>query len=86
MILRGGTNVLPALTKAFPDITVLETSAFLKTVKRQRAKLNDKGLLDWTPSPTSSTEMLDHLFADNWNLASAHYTRILAKAKPLEAA
>jgi len=86
MILRGGTNVLPALKRAFPDITVLETSAFLKTVKRQRAKLNEKGLLDWTPSPTASTEMLDHLFVDNWNLASAHYTRILAKAKPPEAA
>jgi len=51
-------------------------------VKRQRAKLNAKGLLDWTPSPTGTTEMLDRLFADNWNTASVSYGRVLGKVMP----
>ena len=37
LVLRGGLLVLPILARAFADITVLDTSIFMKTMKRQRA-------------------------------------------------
>lgn len=86
LILRGGTKVLLSLAAAFSGVTVLETSAFVKTMKRQRAQLNAKGLIVWTPYPTESDEMLDRLLTQNWRTISAFYAALNGQsAAPLEA-
>lgn len=87
LILRGGMRVLRPLAAAFSGLTVLETSAFVKTMKRQRAQLNAKGLIEWTPCPTEGEEMLDRLLAQNWCTVSASYATLSGQfAPPLEAA
>jgi hypothetical protein len=87
LILRGGTKVVRSLAAAFSGLTILETSAFVKTMKRQQARLNAKGLVEWSPSPTQSTELLDRLFARNWRTVSASYAGLVGLfAPPLEAA
>jgi Domain of unknown function (DUF4417) len=87
LVVRGGAKVLPVLIKAFAGTTILETSAFVKTVKRQRAALNAKGIVEWAPCPTDATEMLDNLFAENWRTVAASYAGLIGKSvPPLEAA
>lgn len=87
LVLRGGTKVLRLLAAAFSGVTVLETSVFIKTMKRQRAELNAKGLIEWVPCLTTSDEMLDQLLAQNWRTISASYAGLNGQpALPLEAA
>jgi hypothetical protein len=43
LVVRGGKNVLPDLATAFSSITLLETSVFMKTMRRQRAILRRSG-------------------------------------------
>ncbi|MDE0331129.1 MAG: DUF4417 domain-containing protein [Nitrospinae bacterium] len=65
LIIRGGARVLPILSDTFAHVTLLETSIFMKTVKRQRAYIKENASLGWQPSPTSLGAPLDDLFADN---------------------
>jgi hypothetical protein len=83
LIVRGGGKVLPGLVKAFSGITVLETSAFLKTVKRQRATLTATGTVTWRPSPTNENEPLDALLTENWQVVVASYDCLFNRRKPL---
>lgn len=73
LVVRGGAKVLPALVRAFSRVTVLETSAFIKTMHRQRATLTAKGILTWNPTATQVSEMLDTLLAENWQVVAASY-------------
>jgi hypothetical protein len=65
LIVRGGAELLPPLSTAFANITFLDTSVFMKTMKRQRAFCADDGGLGWEPSPTMKGAPLDDLFVEN---------------------
>lgn len=65
LVVRGGTEIMPLLRSAFSSITLLETSAFMKTMKRQRAFIVSGGTLTWDPAPTAADEQLDKLLAGN---------------------
>lgn len=65
LVVRGGVQVLPALIKAFTDLTILETSVFMKTMMRQRAVPAGNSRIAWRPSPTAIGAPLDALFAEN---------------------
>ena len=63
----------------------LETSAFMKTLKRQRAERVGNDSLHWIFSPTKPGEALDGLFVHNLQerlslLRSLHYAEQPAKA------
>jgi hypothetical protein len=77
LVLRGGAEVLPAIAKAFPQITFLDTTTFPKTVHRQRAMLMPDGTLNWSLSPTGKNEVLDHLLTDNWEIVARSYAGVL---------
>ena len=68
LVVRGGGRVMPELMNAFSDITLLETSVFVKTIKRQRAALTAGGRVHWKTSPTDANEPLDTLLAENWHV------------------
>jgi hypothetical protein len=80
LLQRGGIEILPKLARSFDHVTFLDTTSFMKTIKRQRAYLN--GRMDWLPSPTDEDAPLDDLFAHNvstyqaWigNVAASHTT------------
>lgn len=73
LIVRGGGKFLPTLAAAFFDITLLDTSVFMKTKSRQRAVLSSPGKLVWRSSPTKKTESVDKLLMENWQVVAAAY-------------
>jgi hypothetical protein len=75
---RGDPEVIGFLREHFRKVIYLETSAFMKTLKRQRAERDGNDRLRWTLSPTEPGEALDGLFSHNLRervtlLHSLHY-------------
>jgi hypothetical protein len=70
LIVRGGIEVLPILSEAFHSLVVLETSAFMKTMNRQRAMIAGNTGLSWEPVPTAAGAALDDVFEHNVRLCS----------------
>jgi hypothetical protein len=61
LVLRGGLDVLPTLRSAFPSVTLLDTSTFMKTMMRQRAVPAGNSALAWRRSPAEHDAPLDGL-------------------------
>lgn len=68
LVVRGGHAILPTLVSAFDRLSVIETSAFMKTMNRQLASVTARGLIQWKPFPTDKDEPLDRLMDFNFNL------------------
>lgn len=64
LIVRGGTTELRTLRKVFAGVTLIDTSAFLKTEHRQRLIATCNGLTS-TPAPTPKGMPLDDLLDEN---------------------
>jgi hypothetical protein len=87
LVVRGGGKVLPTFVRAFSGITLLETSAFIKTMHRQRAALTDAGMVSWRQSATKPAETLDALLTENWQVVAASYAGLFGqRVAPLQAA
>ncbi|WP_276200667.1 DUF4417 domain-containing protein [Chelatococcus sp. XZ-Ab1] len=66
LVVRGGIDVLPMLANAFTRVSLVETSIFMKTMKRRRAVLDETGTLRWEPALTPAGALLDALLAENY--------------------
>ena len=64
LVMRGGLMRFAELHKVFWGVTLIDTSAFVKAQKRQRAVIVD-GELDWEQSPTSAGASIDILLDTN---------------------
>lgn len=64
LLVRGGIREIEALAPHFNQVALLDTSAFLKTAKRQRAFVVESKL-KWEPSPTGRNDPLDDLLEHN---------------------
>jgi hypothetical protein len=85
LVVRGGGKFLPTLADAFSDITLLETSVFMKTNSRQRAVLSGPGKVNWRSSPTKKMQPVDKLLMENWQVvAAAHSGRLNQRLLPLQ--
>lgn len=71
IIVRGDPSVIPYLRQHFRNVVYIETTAFMKTIKRQRAERVGNDRLRWTPSPTAPEGDTDQLFAENLKERSA---------------
>lgn len=65
LLVRGGLDVLPLLATHFASVTLLETSAFMKTQHRQRAIAHGNAAWRWEAAPTAVGEPLDDLLLHN---------------------
>lgn len=81
LVVRGGIKVMGTLRRAFPEITLLDTVSFTKTIKRKRASIS-AGRLTWTDSPTSTMAELDDLLSDNWSTVDSYLGSVV---EPLDA-
>lgn len=70
LIVRGGIDILPILTDAYEAVTVIETSAFMKAMKRQRAILSGNAGLAWESVPTEAGAPVDDIFEHNIRLTT----------------
>jgi hypothetical protein len=73
LVVRGGTLILQRLVDAFTTVTCLETSTFVKTMRRKAAVTTSKGGVRWRHAPTERADLLDKLLAENWPVVAAHY-------------
>ena len=83
LVVRGGGRVMSRLAAAFPQLTILDTSAFFKTVNRQQAELTATGAVTWRLSPTDGAGALDALLAKNWEIVAASYRDLLDRERAL---
>ncbi len=65
IIIRGGVELIPALARAFAHVTFIDTSAFMRTMKRRRVVLTEGDKLLWRAAPTEVGAPLDDLLSEN---------------------
>ena len=71
LVMRGGSDVLPELARAFAGVTVLDTSIFMKTMKRRRAYPKSNAALGWERAPTARGTPVDDLFIENTRMVES---------------
>ena len=77
LIIRGGSEILPLLCESFSTVTTLNSSIYMKTIKRQKAVVRGNSGLGWTPCPTKRGESLDRLFGHNRETVEAWHRQFL---------
>lgn len=65
IVIFGKPDVIPTLRKSFRKVTYIETTSFMKSIKRQRAYRPNNEELAWAPAPTGLGEVIDPLFVHN---------------------
>lgn len=73
LVIRGGGRKLDMLRRHFSDVTLVETEAFSRTIRRRRAHLTESGRLKWVKFPTPEGAPIDDLLAHNVALVRASY-------------
>jgi len=71
LLVRGGLDLLPELSRSFACVTLIETSCFVKTMKRQRASISKASRVVWSSDPTGAGAPLDDLF--HHNIRTVHH-------------
>ena len=83
LVVRAASGkTLQRLIRAFEATTVLDTTSFIKSVKRQRAIETSNGKIDWETSIMAQNAPVDELLAHNWSLVKRSYTPMLS-ARPV---
>ena len=79
IVVRGGGRKLEELRQHFAQVTLVETEAFSRTIRRRRAYLTEAGRLKWAKFSTPVGAPIDDLLAHNVSLVRASYeTRLHA--------
>lgn len=79
LVIRGGGRKLSELRRHFAHVTLIETEAFSRAMRRRRAYLTESGRLKWAKFPTPKGAPIDDLLAHNVALVRASYEAV---AKP----
>jgi len=64
LTIRGGTDLAANLISSFPEITLVDSDSFMKTINRQEAYQSNRGLM-WNQVSTTKGEALNDLFLHN---------------------
>jgi hypothetical protein len=65
IVVRGDPNVIPILQRDFHRVIYIDTTAFMKTIKRKRAERVANDALRWVDSPTAFAGEVDSLYTHN---------------------
>ena len=80
------SDIMTKLVAAFGGTTVLDTTAFIKTIKRQRAVATATGRICWKRSPTAQNTPVDELLAHNWSAVRRSYDPVFCTTHAMRAA
>ena len=80
LVVRGGLDQLQTLAGTFSGVTVLDTSIFMKTMKRQIAYLESNAALGWKSIQTHRGAPLDGLLANNFYTVNAWISKLVTRA------
>lgn len=86
LVIRGGGRKLAELKNHFAQVTLIETEAFSRTIRRRRAYLTESGRLRWARFPTPAGAPIDDLLAHNVELVRASYEVTARPVLPLRPA
>lgn len=73
LVIRGGGRKLNELQHHFAQVSLIETEAFSRTIRRRRAYLTESSRLKWAKFPTPRGAPIDDLLAHNVALVRASY-------------
>ena len=73
LVIRGGGRKLSELRTQFAHVSLIDTDAFAKTLRRRRAYFSDDERLRWRKFPTALGQPLDELLAHNVTSVWASY-------------
>ncbi len=73
LVIRGGGRKIAKLRGHFAQITLIETEAFSRTIRRRRANLTASGRIKWTKHPTPKGAPIDDILSHNIALVRASY-------------
>jgi hypothetical protein len=73
IIVFGDRRVVAPLSSAFARVAWVDTSSFMKTIKRKRATRSGNGKLIWMDEPTAPGQSLHELLAHNVDEGRAHF-------------
>lgn len=82
IVIRGGGRKLEKLRRHFEQVTLVETEAFARTIKRRRAYVTETGRLKWAKVSTPAGAPIDGLLAHNVRLVRASHERRLHASIP----
>ena len=82
IVIRGGGRKLEELQRHFAQVTLIETQAFARTIKRRRAYVTETGRLKWAKVSTPVGAPIDGLLAHNVRLVRASHERSLNASIP----
>lgn len=71
IVVRGGGRKLDILRQHFAQVSLIETEAFARAIRRRRAYLTEAGRLKWAKFATPIGAPIDDLFAHNVSLVRA---------------
>lgn len=78
LVIRGGLEVLPILRAAYEGVLVIDTSPFIKTMRRQLEFLTNQLSISETPAPTAANAPLDELLDRNVRARSMYHAAIVS--------
>jgi hypothetical protein len=73
IVVRGGGRKLDTLRQHFAQVSLVETGAFARTIRRRKAYLTEAGRLKWAKFATPMGAPIDDLFAHNVSLVRSAY-------------
>lgn len=65
LVIRGGYKYLNELHKAFPNLVYIDTTSFIKSVKRQALIWQDENNFQWVSAASPEMENIDELLSFN---------------------
>lgn len=65
IVVRGDPHVIPILREHYRRVIYIDTTAFMKTLKRQKADRHSNSGLKWISAPTAFGQCIDQLYAHN---------------------
>jgi hypothetical protein len=73
IVIRGGGRRLNVLLQHFAQVSLIETEAFARTIRRRRAYLTEGGRLKWAKFSTAIGAPIDDLLRHNVSLVRSAY-------------
>lgn len=81
LVVRGGKRYLRVLREHFAHVVLIDTEAYMRTVKRRRGFVTSGGRLRWAPAPTPRGASLDTLFTENIRAVRRSIADLTTQAK-----
>lgn len=81
LTIRGAAELLPRLSASFTRITVIESTAFMRTMKRQRGRVTNHGPA-WSQALTPVGAPLDDLFEHNKDIMERWLSSLIVPSSP----